>query len=1572
MQRCQYCGAELPRHARFCGVCGRVVDTSTDWPTYPSDASDANLRSINLPTELNSQTFPPSMNVEQERQGFDVPVGHVEPENEVNEKSRPAEYPESGARQAMWPDLLLPGAADRLTPPINVSRVQGTPQPGRVPSVQGTPSSPNTPPAGQVSLQNAAPSPAAPRHASYLHAGRQAMPRLRNTAANLLTNTASRWILLVVTAIVVLASSGIGLILANRPSPPVLSLSGGSNVTPGSVLHLHGQGFSVGGNVVLSLDHNLSFAFAGSSAATTSSHTGGTESGASLLMMDAKKANLSNAVNNTVKVNDTGIFDVTIVASESWPVGPHKIRATEGSQSADIQFNVLPMPARLIASPFSLDFGKLEIGMKTVLSVVVTNVGAQRLIWTADTRGTPWLKLQSKAGAIELNGSQEFIYVTADTTHLQLGSYSATLQIHSNGGNKLVGIKLQVVPPPNVPTAKLNVNPASLNFGQLQAGQQATLSVALGNTGTQALNWNAGTGNASWLTLSQSTGIVKSGDLPQTIQVTANATRLMPGNYSAMLQVNSNGGNASIQVMLIVTHAQPGPNPPPPPVLTASPYSFNTPGDLNCSYSANQGWSCTASLSSYSNAQGNLSWTAASSGVSGVIFTPSHGVLSPGQTTHVTITIPNMTCPAQANLMFKGPKNITDILWNCGASAWSFSPHNFKADTDCRYAANSGWTCNGTLAEAPGSEGNLEWSASSTGLNGIKFDPSSSILSSNNPVRVTVSVPNTKCPASAILNFSTSGEVPIAVPWICGKPPVLKVDPSSLSASSDCDSRTSGWRCTVTVESEEGSQGDLSWFADSGLDGVEFNPSSGTLSPGERATVTISVPNDSCFDDNFFFIGPGNTVNVRWKCTYEPPTLMVSPNSFAAYDNNCPYDDFSNGWICNATLRAAPGSQGDLSWFADSGLDGVVFNPAYGILSPNQSMPVTIFVPGSACNGGSFALTGPANVVTREWSCTPRQKLEAKLYSLGAGDANCPPSSGGWTCTVTLDETSDSQGSLTWFADTGLPGVTFDQPGGTLSPSQSTVEKIFVSNQSCPTTGTFTFNGPQNTISMQWNCGEPPPKLMVGPLQFNVNKDCDGSEIQFWKCRATLSSDQNVQSNLDWSVSASSSSQVYVDTTNGTLTPGQSVPVTIFVPSSTCTNGSTGSLTFTGPANSANVTWSCAPPPKLTISQDTFTADGNCSSGNGGWTCTTTLASASVTQVDLNWTASSGFSGAIFNPPSGTLSPGQQTPVSIFIPSSACQDGTFSFIGPANTVTGNWHCTPKPTFTASLDSCPYSTGQGWSCTATLNSDAKNLSNLNWSATSNGASGITLSSQSGSLTPGQTAQVTISIPDTSCPASATFTFMGPANTVPLSWNCLAPVLTVNTGSNSNCLSDSNGNYTCTATLALAPGSQGYLSWSASSTLAGVTFSLASGSLYPNQSQPVTITFPGSDCPSVPVNFSGTGSNTVAINWQCNTTTPTPVPSPSPTATPSSTATPTPSPSPTPTDTPTPVPTNTPTPVPSPSPTPTDTPTPVPPTPTPTPTSTPTPTPTAQPTSIPTPQSQKGLNLDFALRSQRQDW
>lgn len=83
------------------------------------------------------------------------------------------------------------------------------------------------------------------------------------------------------------------------------------------------------------------------------------------------------------------------------------------------------------------------------------------------------------------------------------------------------------------------------------------------------------------------------------------------------------------------------------------------------------------------------------------------------------------------------------------------------------------------------------------------------------------------------------------------------------------------------------------------------------------------------------------------------------------------------------------------------------------------------------------------------------------------------------------------------------------------------------------------------------------------------------------------------------------------------------------------------------------------------------------------------------------------------------------------------------------------------------------TNQGWTCTEMLTEDQNNTSNLPWSA-STGTAGVTFNPSSGTLSPGKTTQVSITIPLSDC--SDTFTFKGPVDAANVSWNCTlaAPV------------------------------------------------------------------------------------------------------------------------------------------------------------------------------------------------------
>ena len=96
------------------------------------------------------------------------------------------------------------------------------------------------------------------------------------------------------------------------------------------------------------------------------------------------------------------------------------------------------------------------------------------------------------------------------------------------------------------------VSPQRLDFGTLKQGSTSSLQTVIVNTnlGT-AINWSAGVGVATWLTLDVHNGTIQPGN-NQTITLTAKTATLLPGNYSATLTITSNTGIAFSQILLAV------------------------------------------------------------------------------------------------------------------------------------------------------------------------------------------------------------------------------------------------------------------------------------------------------------------------------------------------------------------------------------------------------------------------------------------------------------------------------------------------------------------------------------------------------------------------------------------------------------------------------------------------------------------------------------------------------------------------------------------------------------------------------------------------------------------------------------------------------------------------------------------------------------------------------------------------------------------------------------------------------------------------------------------------------------
>ena len=1045
MRYCPSCGREIPDQARFCGHCGHTLQFA---PTEARDFARGGMHE-DAPTFISDPAYPP------------VVVTDAWPGQGEGPDSRPERDLIAEEETIIAPPFpFFAGAGDVQTGP-GVPTVRGAPQTGHVPAVHGTPASG----AGMglhsgldgdmhpfAHSQPAPPSanhPAPEKNSPYSHHATSAAPEkprlyeersperaapqrtgVRHARPRARGKRRPTWVVACATVMIIAASA---VTLLTVVAPARLTLRGASTVNAGQALHLHGSGFLPGQHVALSLDNGISF-------------------------------------NDSPLPDHAGTFDAVVRVSNSWTVGAHTIRALQNfARSATIAFTIAALPAKLITSAASLNFGELEKGKTIILSLGIDNGGRQPLRWKASTGNTAWLEALQGAGIINANGQQQFVYMRADSTHLQPGIYTASLAIGSNGGNASIPVSLQVKQ--RVPQrALLSVSQTSVDLGQLEVGQQTTAAISIASKGTLPLNWQASAGGADWLSFDSNSGQIQPGKAPQLIHMTADTSSLSPGSYSTAVQLSSNGGSATIAVTLQVFERQTPVTAVPTPTLGASPNSFNAPQDPNCSYDQYHGWTCTVQLNNASSAQASLNWSTSSTGISGVTFTPASGALPAGQSAAITIFIPNTPCPAGATFTFSGPGNSISIPWNCSPARLLTDPTSFT---------NACQTCTVTLSLPQGAEGQLQWNTASVPSSGVTISQTSGTLSPGQPTQVTFSGLPAGCDTSFDFNFTgPNNGVDVHVPWSCQLPQPA-ASPTSISANTAC-TYDSGWTCSVTLGADQSGSGTLAWStSSSGIDGISFSPASGTLAPGQSGLkVTITVPPTSCpASASLIFTFPAasaDTISIPWSCA--AATLQFSPSSFSVPDSNCSYSSSSGDyyWTCQATLALQNQGDPDLDWSTSGGVGGssVQYSPASGTLSAGHPVPVTITIPDMACPASTtLTFFAAGNAYTIPWQCaTPSWSISPS--NAGSDPSVCPSDgNGNWACSLTISNDASSQGDLSWSISSDASGVSYNPAtSGQITPGNSTTLTITIPGNVCTGTFTITSNQGGNSQSIGWSC----------------------------------------------------------------------------------------------------------------------------------------------------------------------------------------------------------------------------------------------------------------------------------------------------------------------------------------------------------------------------------------------------------------------------------------------------------------------------------------------------------------------
>ncbi len=885
MERCGFCGTPQPEKAQFCGACGRSLPDGTDIPTSLLGSLAEGLPVDNGPTAMGGTT-PPTPWQRRQASNFAQPLYNWG-------KDELVDADEEDEKEGVFP---LPGEGQ---PASGTPTVQGTPQWSGVPAVQSgtdapsaaaplrnaasaprpfaSSAAPNTPPVlwplTQGTTPPSRPSTIKPRSPSFANKTtiKDGSPSHAPAKKPSPRSSSCALVALIIAVVCLIFVGTIGGLLFGMP--PTIIIVGSTTVTAGDNLHVHGTHFLPGGSITLTLDESIPL-FAAAPHPLARPH--------SALPLEMTIAGQLASVSSTgLKADGLGNFDVTLPVSANWSIGTHTIKATEAvtGRSYSQKFTVT-LAAQLLVKPTLLDFGQLEVGSKAVLSVVLNNGGRQQLNWQATTGGETWLKLSLTSGSLPFAASPQFMYVTADVTHLKVGKYATTLTITSNGGNAQLDVKLEVIPPTATPQAKLYLAPTSLDFGTLDVGSQQTQAITISNSGNLALNWKADTGNASWVTLDSTAHTIAPGGQPDTVNVTVDTTNLAAGSQSATVTITSNGGKAEVAITVVVNV------PPPPPTATPSPTPTATPTSIP-----------TATPSPTPTSTPSPTPTATPSPTPTPIPSPTISVSSPC----------TLQAPSQSNLAFTA-----DTGTNPGSQSFTIAVTG---------TCDSGVTITPTAAVATGT-GWLAVTPPSTTPRGGSATFTVNVTSANLAVgsysgTITLAASNG---TSTLAGSPQTVNVTLTV----NQAPVGSVSPTSLTfnvlttdsaSSQDVTIANTGggaldWSASLqkapSFVQQSASSGTNVTGSTSATDSITVNPS-GVTAGSYSATLTISMTNS--LTGSALSESPV-TVTITINVT-SPPSMQLSPTSLTFTPSSCVY-------TASGTVTLTNTGGGTLSWTVSS------------------------------------------------------------------------------------------------------------------------------------------------------------------------------------------------------------------------------------------------------------------------------------------------------------------------------------------------------------------------------------------------------------------------------------------------------------------------------------------------------------------------------------------------------------------------------------------------------------------------------------------------------------------------------
>jgi hypothetical protein len=1028
----------------------------------------------------------------------------------------------------------------------------------------------------------------------------------------------------------------------------------------------------------------------------------------------------------------------------------------------------------------------------TSQAYTLQNTGGTSINWTA-SNGQTWTTLSAASGTLAAGATTTVtVSINSGANALAAGTYNDTIIIANatNGsGSTTRPVALTVGTPGALAiTPAGNLVSSGTIGGPFAPSNQA---YTLQNTGGQSINWTAAKTQA-WTTLSATSGTLAAGATATvTVSINTAANSLAAGTYNDTVTITNttNGtGNGTRGVTLTVNA---------PGVLTVTPAAgLTSAGPV--------GGPFTPSSQTYTlqNTGGtSINWTAAKTQTWTSIYVVS-GTLAPGASVTVDILINNLANGLAAGT-YTDTLTITNTTNGTGNTSRGVSL-TVTAPGAMTVTPATGLTSSGTVGGpfTPTSQAytiqntggtSLNWTATN-GQTWTTLSAASGTLAAGASTSLTVTI-NSGANALAAGTYNDtviianttngSGSTTRPVTLTVGTPGALTVTPGGdLISSGTAGGPFAPSNQAYTLQNTGGQS--INWTCTKLRTWTTLSAASGTLAAGATVTVTVSINSGAnslaagTYNDTVTFTnttnGTGNATRGVTLTVTAPGVLAVTPAAGLTSTGTVggPFTPSSQTY----TLQNTGGTA--INWTASKTQTWTSLFVTSGSLAPGGSVTLDILINNLAnsLTPGTYTDTLTITNTTNGTGSTTRGVTltvaaagvlavtpATGLTSSGLTGGPFTPSSQAYT----LQNTGGT--AINWACSNGQTWTSLSATSGTLAAGASTT--VTVSINSAANTlaaGTFndtiifsnTTNGTGNTtravaltvsapgvLSVIPATGLTSSGLTGGPFtpssQAYTLQNTGGSSINWtaaktrtWTTLSAASGTLAAGATATVTVTINSGANslaagtyndtvTFTNTTNGTGNATRAVALTIYAPGDLAVTP-TGGLTSTGPAGGP-----------FTPSTQTYTLR-NTGGSNIDWT-------ASKTQ---NWTS--------LYVVSGTLAPGASVTVDILINNMAnsLAAGTYNdTLTITNTTNGSGNTTRPVALTVTEPGVLAVTPAGGLTSAGLrggpfspSSQVYTLQNtggtaINWTSTKAQA-WTTLSAASGTLNPGATATVTVTI------------------------------------------------------------------------------------------------------------------------------------------------------------------------------------------------------------------------------------